>query len=100
MQKLACTKAKKPQIKVTSEVLNMEIAEIADVKVARDGEASKENPSSSAHPVSITCKVRLPMFIPVVQSLVRHDKEEKAIESYTVSRKRTTSSQITKKIKR
>ena len=55
-------------------------AEIANV--FRDGKAPKENPSSSAHPVSITHKVRLPTFIPVVLSLVGLDKEEnsKAIE--------------------
>ena len=54
-------------------------AEIANAYVYRDGEAPKENPSSSAHPVSVTCKVRLPTFIMVVLSLVGLDKEEKAI---------------------
>ena len=72
-------------------------AEIANM--FRDGKAPKENPSSSTHPVSITHKVRLPTIILVVLSLVRLDKEEKAIESCTVSRKRTTSSQLSKKIK-
>ena len=64
-------------------------ANAENANMCRDGdlEASKENPSSSAHPVSIPCKVRLPTYIPVVQSLVGLDKEEKAIELFTVSRK-------------
>ena len=52
--------------------------------IRRDGESpiAKENPSSSAHPVSVTHKVlvRLPTFIPVVLSLVGLDKVEKAID--------------------
>ena len=71
-------------------------AEITNVH--RDGEAPKENPSSSTHPASVTHKVRLPMCIPVVLSLVGLDKEEKAIESCTVSCKRTTSSQISENL--
>jgi len=81
----------------SSQCLKTASAEIA--KVYRDGEASKENPSSSTHPVSVTRKVRLPTFIPVVLSLVGLDKEVKAVESCTVSRKRTTSSQISEEIK-
>ena len=76
----------------SSQCSTMANAEIANCNVFRDGEAPKENPSSSAHPVSITHKVRLPTFIPLVLALVRLDKEEKALESCTVSHKRTTSS--------
>ena len=71
-------------------------AEIANV--CRDGEAPKENQSSSAYPVSLTRKVRLPTYIPVVLSLVGLDKEEEAVESCTVSCKKTTNSQISEKV--
>ena len=51
----------------------------------RDREASKENPSSSTHAVSVTHKARLPTVIPVVCSLVGLNKDEKA--SYRVVHK-------------
>ena len=69
------------------------------INVYKDKEASTENPSSSTHPVHVAPKVRLPMLILVVLSLVEPDKEEKAIESCTVSCKRTTRSQKSKTIK-